>query len=132
MRAASYAFAIVMSFAPFAGGAVAADQVPDQAPSVRQACAADFAKFCSGQTPGTDGARSCMRDHRADFSQACQSAMQERRAAMMQRIKTACAADIAKFCSAGTQADDRPGRCLRDHKDELSPTCKAAFPSRGG
>jgi hypothetical protein len=40
-------------------------------------------------------------------------------------VRAACQADIAKLCSA----DDaqRPFRCLRDHQDALSDTCKSAM-----
>jgi hypothetical protein len=40
-------------------------------------------------------------------------------------VRAACQADIAKLCAA----DDaqRPFRCLRDHQDALSDTCKSAI-----
>lgn len=41
-----------------------------------------------------------------------------RRAMLLQ----ACAADIAKFCPGS----DKPGKCLKPHKAELSASCQAA------
>jgi len=40
-------------------------------------------------------------------------------------VRAACQADIAKLCTA----DDaqRPFRCLRDHQDTVSDTCKSAM-----
>ena len=40
-------------------------------------------------------------------------------------VRAACQADIAKLCSA----DDaqRPFRCLRDHQDAVSDSCKSAM-----
>ena len=41
-------------------------------------------------------------------------------------LREACAADIAKFCTAG----EKPGKCLRPHKDELSQACQTARAER--
>ena len=37
-------------------------------------------------------------------------------------VKEACAADLRKFCAAA----DKPGRCLKQHEAELTPSCNAA------
>jgi len=133
MRLISIAFAVAMTTTAFAATAVAADQVSEEPESVRQACAADFTKFCPGQTARSEEGRACMRQHRTEFSQGCQTAMEARRRERMDRIKTACSADLAKFCSgAASQVDERPGRCLRDHRDQLSESCKSALPDRHG
>ena len=125
MRVKSIFFAVCTAIAVFAAPALAADD----AHPVRQACAADFAKYCAGQDPWRETGRACMREHRAEFSEPCRTAMDARRKEMMARIRTACGADIAKFCNTGSQTDEGPRRCLRDHKDELSDSCKAAFPN---
>ena len=130
MRFPSIASIAVGIFALAAVPALAADQDHDAgSQSVRQACSSDFMKFCAGQDPRSDSGRTCMRMHRSEFTQTCQSAMAARRAEMMERVKTACAVDIAKFCNTGSQTDEGPGRCLRDHRDELSDACKSAFPN---
>lgn len=131
MRIASVVFAAASLLAVFATPTLAADASPAASP-VRQACAADFAKFCAGQDPRSETGRTCMRQHHAEFSEGCRTALTARRQERMEHIKTACAADIAKFCNAGSQTGDRPGRCLRDHKAELSESCKAALPDRRG
>jgi hypothetical protein len=40
-------------------------------------------------------------------------------------VRAACEADIAKLCS-GDDAQ-RPFRCLRDHQDSVSDSCKSAM-----
>jgi hypothetical protein len=130
MRVPSISTIVVAIFPLIATPAFAADQDPDAgSQSVRQACASDYMKFCAGQDAHSDSGRTCMRTHRSEFTQTCQNAMAARRAEMMERIKTACAADIAKFCNTGSQTDEGPGRCLRDHRDQLSDGCKSAFPN---
>jgi hypothetical protein len=125
MRFKSIFLAAACAVTLFAAPAFAADE---EQSSVRQACAADFTKFCPGQEPRSEAGRACMRTHHSEFSQACQSAIASRRAEMLDRIKSACSTDIAKFCNSSSQTDGRPGRCLREHKDELSESCKTAFP----
>ncbi|HEX4159790.1 MAG TPA: cysteine rich repeat-containing protein [Rhizomicrobium sp.] len=43
-------------------------------------------------------------------------------------LRKACADDIQKFCAN----EDRKKRCLKDHMDQLSDTCKAAVAQHGG
>jgi hypothetical protein len=53
---------------------------------VRQACAADFQKFCPDAKPGPGGGlRECVAAHHADFSDACKSAIAAMRAARQQQ-----------------------------------------------
>jgi len=43
-------------------------------------------------------------------------------------VRTACSAEAEKLCNG----EERVGRCLRAHMDQLSPDCKAALgPGRG-
>lgn len=130
-RLTSFVVAIcTASILVVASPAIAADA--PAAPSTREACAADFVKHCAGKTPGTDEARACMRDHQAELSEPCRTAIEARRQERRERVKAACTADIAKFCNTGSPTGEGVGRCLRDHKAELSETCKAAFPNRDG
>ena len=43
------------------------------------------------------------------------------------KLKVACAADIQKFCAGSSE---KPGKCLRPHRAELSPTCAQAWSER--
>ena len=54
--------------------------------ALRQACMADFQKFCPDAKPGPGGGmRECVMTHHADFSQPCQTAPAQMRAARAQR-----------------------------------------------
>jgi hypothetical protein len=44
-------------------------------PTLRQACAADVQKLCSGVEPGGGRILRCMRQHQSELSPDCQSAM---------------------------------------------------------
>ena len=53
--------------------------------AVRQACMADFQKFCPDARPGPGGGmRECVQAHLTDFSTGCQSAIAARRAERQQ------------------------------------------------
>jgi hypothetical protein len=71
-----------------------------------------------------------MRRHRAELSQPCRAAREERRKQFLARVGAACGPEIAKFCNTGSATDEGPGRCLRHHQSELSESCKAAIPNR--
>jgi hypothetical protein len=51
-----------------------------QATPVREACAADFKKFCPDVQPGGGRIRACIAEHRDDLSQGCRDALQQARA----------------------------------------------------
>jgi hypothetical protein len=80
-----------------ATGAASAQQGPPQAsPKVRQACMADFQRLCPDVQPGHGAVGRCMREHRADISPDCRTALmaarernQERRAAGQEGPQTA-------------------------------------------
>jgi hypothetical protein len=53
---------------------------------IRQACAADFQRYCPHARPGLGGGmRQCVMSHRADFSDGCKSAIAQMRARMQAR-----------------------------------------------
>lgn len=57
--------------------------------AIRQACMADFQKFCPDARPGPGGAiRDCIKAHLTDFSSGCQSAIATRRAQMQSNAAT--------------------------------------------
>jgi hypothetical protein len=47
---------------------------------VREACAADIAKFCPDVHAGGGRVMECFKSHREDLSEGCKSALMERRA----------------------------------------------------
>jgi hypothetical protein len=86
-------------------------------------CADDISKFCKDVKPGGGRIASCLKEHEKDLSPACKTRTEE----MMMRareIHKACADDIDKFCSDAQPGKGHMARCLREHKDELSPECR--------
>jgi hypothetical protein len=68
-----------------AGAASAQPQGGGAGAGVRQACAADFQKFCPDAKPGKGGGlRECVVAHHDNFSDACKSAIASMRAARQQ------------------------------------------------
>jgi hypothetical protein len=64
-------------FIPLAlfGLAVAAQADDTPAPNARQACRADYQKFCSGVPRSGGRALDCLNSHKGDLSTACQEAI---------------------------------------------------------
>ncbi len=60
---------------------VAAWPQQGRAASVRQACATDYKKLCSGIQPGGGRIAACFRQNAAQLSQQCQSALLAAKAA---------------------------------------------------
>jgi len=86
-------------------------------------CADDIAKFCKDVKPGGGRIATCLKEHERDLSPACKA----RNAEMMMRAKEAhkaCADDVDKFCKDVQPGRGNMARCLKEHKDELSPECK--------
>jgi len=57
---------------------VAAAQPAGVAPGVREACQADFLKFCAGAGSDRASRMQCMRSHATDLSDACKAAFAAR------------------------------------------------------
>ncbi len=63
-----------------AGGGADADEAARRAKmqaEMKQYCAADFAKYCPGLTPGTHESRMCAYQNKDSFSDACQAVMKK-------------------------------------------------------
>jgi hypothetical protein len=102
----------------------AAGEPPE--PSVTEVCAADHARLCDEPSIHSEGAMRCLMSRRQDASEACRTALDARRQWVLDRVRKACANEIAAFCAR--EAVDSPVRCLRHHRDQLSDACKAVLP----
>ncbi len=60
-----------------ADDAEAAARHAKMAADLKQYCAADFAKYCPGLTPGTHESRACMYQNKDSFSDPCQAVMKK-------------------------------------------------------
>jgi hypothetical protein len=67
---------VPLSFLGIFSIAVQAQDTPSpQAPTVRQACRADFKKFCSGVQPGGGRLLDCLNAHNGELTTACQESL---------------------------------------------------------
>jgi hypothetical protein len=86
-------------------------------------CVADARKLCNDVEPGQGRIAACLKQHESELSQACK----ERRASFreqMEELADACKDDAKKLCSGVEPGGGRVGRCLMEHRDQLSPACK--------
>lgn len=88
-------------------------------------CKADAEKLCKDVKPGDGRIKRCLKEHEADLSPECKEKGEElkKRLAEKKEFEAACKEDTDKLCKGA-----EPGRglkkCLREHKDELSETCR--------
>ena len=112
-----------------------ASALAQRGPGLRTgACRADIERLCPDAGRGRETGR-CLKERRAELSEACAAAFAEQEAKMQGRaaaVREACADEVAKLCP-----DAQPGqggllRCLRSHDAELSGSCRDALPQRRG
>lgn len=92
------------------------------------ACADDVKKFCKDVEPGKGRIAKCLKEHEAELSEACKNkgqAMKEKMKEAREKMQAACKADLEKHCKDVEPGEGRIGKCLKEHKDDLSDTCKA-------
>jgi hypothetical protein len=65
----------------FTAGAALAQPAGNGGGGMRQACQADFEKFCADVQPGGGARIRCLRQHAADLSDACKAAFAARQKA---------------------------------------------------
>ncbi len=116
--------ALVVTFVMALAGSAQAESASD----VADACGVDLARFCAGQSVGSEGAMGCLRTHRTEVSQPCRKALAARRERLLERVRSACGGEIANFCAGNKNAGRAPIHCLRSHASQLSPACKATLP----
>ena len=84
-----------------------------------KACEADRAKFCADQKMG-EGLGKCMKEHKAELSEACREMITDRKAAMKD-----CKEDAKTLCADVKGGHGHKIKCLKEHADKLSEACKA-------
>jgi len=87
-----------------------------------KACAADIEAQCGKFRSGSESLRECMKTHFKDFSQKCQSSVEQART-----VAKECAADIKQSCATVKTGGSRIEACLQAHLAGLSDGCKAAI-----
>jgi len=86
-------------------------------------CRQDIEKLCPGIKPGGDAFRSCLEQHAAELSPACQDHLKQVKAKAA-AWRQACQDDVQKFCAQVDRGRGNLKKCLHQHRDELSQTCK--------
>ena len=119
------AFAIV---AAMLGLSAVASAQPGPAGGVRQACAADVEKFCSGTAPAEQ--RKCLMSNMSNLSQDCGTALANARSAM-KTFTQACHADIQQYCGSQAAGPQRR-QCITANEAQFSQPCQSAMADRQG
>ena len=96
-------------------------------------CKDDIDKLCAQHRGKLAQMRKCLVAHQEQLSPECKarvalkSKATKKRVAkkMKRRVRRACKADAQKFCQSETQNKRGVLKCLRSHRDELQPECKA-------
>lgn len=97
-------------------------------PNVVDACRADSARLCSALSPGSNEAMRCLRGRPEDVTAQCRAALSAHRDWLLARIRSACAGEIAVYCTQGQGVSRTLFRCLRAHETQLSAVCRATLP----
>jgi len=91
------------------------------AQAAQHPCLDDAKKLCPGVEPGQGRVAACLKEHKAQLSQACKSRIAEFREGAQ-----ACEADAQKLCPGMKPGAERR-QCMQQHKDEVSPECRELF-----
>ncbi|MGE5085905.1 MAG: cysteine rich repeat-containing protein [Bacillota bacterium] len=91
--------------------------------SAENACKKDMDTLCAGAKPGEGGLRKCMMENKDKLSSECK-AQHDKMKTAMKEIHEACHDDAEKFCGDIKKGRGRMMKCMKDHKDEVSQSCK--------
>jgi hypothetical protein len=89
------------------------------------ACQRDIAKYCSG-AQGQKQEMQCLKENKERLSPQCKRHIVQ----VMKAVKEAhqdCEPEIYTFCPGVKPGKGRIMKCLKAHKQELSPECKAGI-----
>ncbi|HTN92994.1 MAG TPA: cysteine rich repeat-containing protein [Gallionella sp.] len=87
-------------------------------------CADDAAKLCPGVQPGGGAIAKCLKEHASELSPACKQNIAKAKK-KAKELKEACRDDAKALCKGMKPGGGKILQCLKQHEDELSPSCKA-------
>jgi hypothetical protein len=99
-----------------------AQQAP-AAGTVRQVCAADAQKFCSGMAPAEQ--HKCLMSNMSNVSQDCGTALANARSAAKE-FQQACHTDIQQYCGSQPPGPQRR-KCVLANQAQFSQACQSAL-----
>ena len=91
---------------------------------LKEACAADVAKFCSDKQAGGGRIHRCLRDQAQDLSDECKkeeltlSIVQSQDVRLMPQLRVACVDEMKAYCNDVPPGGQRVLKCLEDHAKE--------------
>jgi hypothetical protein len=86
-------------------------------------CGPDVKKFCSGVAKGKGRIAQCLDEHQDQLSDACR-ALRDKSGPSSAKPRSGCQADVAQFCKGIKKGGGRVTKCLDEHADQLSATCR--------
>lgn len=92
-------------------------------------CGQEIKKYCPDEHPGTDEFRACFEQHKGDLTPQCSKRLAEGQE-RFDKLMAACEGDIHTHCSEIERGSGQLMRCLGQHADKLSDSCKEAVPQR--
>jgi len=134
--------------------AFAQQPTQQQTAAIRSACRSDYTSHCSNVPTGGAAALQCLRDHVAELSPSCQTAVnaatpsrppvatapapaqpkqtQPSNASVPQvtpaqeaaLLRRSCSGDFRSYCQGTQLGEGRAVRCLVQNESRLSPACK--------
>ena len=72
----------------------------------------------------TSAIAKCLKEHSSELSPACKKNI-EKAKKKAHELKEACKDDAQKLCKGMKPGGGKILQCLKQHEDELSPSCKA-------
>jgi hypothetical protein len=90
-----------------------------QQSAARQACSADIKQLCAEVKPGDGRLKACVKEHFAQLSATCQTALLG-----TVTITKSCKADAQQKCSGIEPGGWHIQTCMKDHFTELTEPCK--------
>ena len=92
-------------------------------------CKADIEKLCKGEK-GHEGLHRCLHEHESELSDACKAHVAEMKEKMKEKkeeVMAACKGDVDKLCPGVQPGGGAIRKCLHEHKDQVSDSCKATM-----
>lgn len=102
-------------------------------------CDEDVAKFCKNIKPGAAAMLECLEVHEDKLSAACKEYEAKMGGERLKRIEMreqvrneanirhSCRDDVTKFCKDVNPEQDGVAKCLREHENRLSATCRESI-----
>lgn len=99
--------------------------------NLKSSCQSDIKKYCSDISPGEGRVAACLKSKEDKISDACSGAMASTKAKISKKMDRAdvafrksCGNDVQRFCSNVPSGRGRLLKCLDQHENSLSDSCK--------